>query len=323
MNPTHPRRSRKTVATASLILLSAALGSACGGSPGAAVSVSSIVVLPAPLVGHWLALSFITVGALRPIPADLAVGIRFAGASSVQIDTGCSQGSALAAFSSDSTFGSSFVLSDLALTPTGTCDESAIALEGELVDLLAHPLSWDVHDDQLKLLPTDMTDSGLILRTAAAGEPVAQDSVPALVAVAAAHRVRSANGFDTPNVFSSVAILDRYAVALSDGLLDIAPGTVVVPDDIRRAIEVALGPITVKWVADAADVPSEPNSTWDEQPLPAVLRLSEPVLDGPSAVVISELLCGPGCVIGGGQAFDLGVDGSWTVGAAIGAQWQS
>ena len=51
--------------------------------------------------------------------------------------------------------------------------------------------------------------------------------------------------------------------------------------------------------------------------------LTEPVVDGATATVISDLRCGPGCVIGGGEAFERGADGSWVAVRQIGAQWQS
>ncbi len=123
--------------------------------------------VPDLLVGNWLAERFITVGALRPLPDDLAAGIRFQVGPTMEIETGCSHGSAHVAFTSDSTLGSTLVVSELMLTPTGTCDDRASDVERDLLNLLDHPLSWDVHDGQLKLLPTDSTDSGLILRSAA------------------------------------------------------------------------------------------------------------------------------------------------------------
>lgn len=345
MTSTRTRRRRTAIATASLILLFAALASACRSSSSAASTDASppndtagapdptstiegsipvaSVALPSLLVGDWLAENFITVGALRPVPDDLAAGIRFRGGPTVEIETGCSHGSALVAFASDSTFGTTLVLSDLTLTPAGKCDDRAADVERHILELLGHPLSWDVRDGQLKLLPTDITDSGLILRSAAAESAPVAGTVAALLAVAADHRIRMANGFDTPNVFSSVAILRTYGVANDDGALDSTAGPVPVPDDVRQAIEMALGPITVQWVAAAADVPTEPTATWDEQPLPALLTLAEPVINGERATVVSDLRCEPGCVIGGGQAFNLGADGSWAAVGPVGLQWQS
>jgi len=278
---------------------------------------------PDQLIGDWIAEHFITVGALRPVPENLAAGIGFRGDQTMQIETGCSHGSAIVTFASDSTFGTTLVLSELALTPTDSCDDRAADVERDLLELLSHPLSWDVRDGQLKLLPTDITDSGLILRNAAPEPARGTGTIAALMAVAADHRIRMANGFDTPNVFSSVAILDTYGVATDDGMLDATAGPVPVPDDVRQAIETVLGPITVKWVAAAADVATEPSGTWDEQPLPALLTLTEPVINGGTATVVSDLRCGPGCVIGGGQAFDLGTDGSWAGVGPVGVQWQS
>jgi len=327
MKTTRTRRRRTAVLSASLVVLATALASACGSShsttTGAQSPENSTAVALDQLVGDWIAEHFITVGALRPVPDDLAAGIGFRGGQTMQIETGCSHASALVTFAFDSTFGTTLVLSELTLTPTGTCDDRAADVERDLLELFSHPLSWDVRDGQLKLLPTDITDSGLILRNAAPEPAAGTGTVAALLATAADHRIRMANGFDTPNVFSSVAILDTYGVATDDGMLEATAGPVSVPDDVRHAIETVLGPITVKWVADPADVPTEPTGTWDEQPLPALLTLAEPVINGGTATVVSVLRCGSGCVIGGGEAFDLGTDDSWATLGPVGPQWQS
>lgn len=353
MTSTAIRRRRNTVATATFICLAAAAATACGTTTStaastansetpSAVTVSSaetttnsetessetttsdatitLAVAPESLTGTWLADSFITVGALRPIASDLGAGIRFDSGSTVEIDTGCSRGSATVTFVADDTIS----LSELALAPEGVCNDAAADVERRLLELFAHPLSWDVVQDQLKLLPTDSTDSGLILRSTVAADPADEPSdVSGLLAAAADARVRHTNGFDTPNVFSTVAIIDTYGIPADDGVLDALPGTVPISNESRRAVEAALGPITVQWVKSAADVPTEPTATWDEQPLPALLTLAEPVVDGTSAVVISDLRCGSGCVIGGGQQFDRGADGRWSLIGPVGTQWQS
>jgi len=321
------------VATALLILLTVSSAAACGRSQSTAATAQSpddtagvtepAAATPDVLLGDWLAEDFITVGALRPVPDDLAAGIRFEGGATVQIETGCSHGSANVAFASDSKLGTTLVLSELTVNATSTCDDRAANVERDLLELLGHPLSWEVRDGQLKLLPTDVTDSGLILRDGYLEAAGATGTAAALLAVAANHRIRVANGFDTPNVFSSVAILDTYGVATDDGLLDAWAGPVPIPNDVRRAIEVVLGPITVRWVAAAAAVPTEPSATWDERPLPALLTLAEPLIDGRTATVISDLKCGPGCVIGGGQEFELGADHLWVAVRSIGPQWHS
>lgn len=319
---TSTRTSRlATAATASLLLLAVALASGCKESNQTIVETTTAV--PDVLVGEWRVDSFTTVGALRPVPDNVVATVRFQGGSGVEIETGCGKGSAIAAFATDSTFGTTLELSGLTTARSGVCDELATSIERDLLELLGHPLSWDVRDGQLKLLPTDVTDSGLILRTAALGTDGTTDTDAALVAAAANHRVRMANGSGTPNALSSVAILDTFGIPDADGLLGPAPGAVSVPDDVRRAIELELGPITVRWVATASDVATEPSATWDEQPPTALLTLSEPVLDGATATVISDLRCGPGCLIGGGQAFERDGDGSWVAVSQIGAQWQS
>ena len=321
------RRQRTAVSRAYLFVLTASLASACGSSHSASTTVkppeNSTAVAPDVLVGEWMVEHFITVGALRPVPDDLAASIRFQGSRTVQIVTGCSRGSSFVTFASDPTFGTTLVLSEPTMTATGTCVDPAADVERDVLEILSHPLSWDVRDGQLKLLPTDLTDSGLILGNAAPDAPKVTSTVAALMAVAADDRIRMANGFDTPNVFSSVAILDTYGVATDDGMLDATAGLVPIPNDVRQAIERALGPITVKWVAVAADVATEPSGTWDEQPQPALLTLAEPVINGETATVVSDLRCGPGCVIGGGQAFDLGADDAWAAVGPVGSQWQS
>ena len=317
MTSARTTRYLPTAVVASLVLLAAALANGCGGP--AATTVESTTPVPAALVGEWRADSFITVGALRPVPDDLVTSIRFQGGPAVEIETGCSHGSARATFPSDSTL----VLSGLTMTRSDVCDERAAGIERDLLELLGHPLSWDVRDGQLKLLPTDVTDSGLILRSAALDTSGSTGTDAALLAIAANHRVREANGRDTPNALSSVAILDTFGVADADGLLTPVPGPVSIPDDVRQAIEMELGPITVTWVAAATDVDTEPTATWDEQPPTALLTLTEPVADGATATVISDLRCGPGCVIGGGQEFERAADGSWAAARQIGAQWHS
>lgn len=323
------RRVRTSFATASLICVVVAAASACGSSGSAsetAPAETSILAVPPKsdaettpdlLLGTWIAESFITVGALQPIPAAPTVRIRFDDSFTAQVDTGCSAGTASVTFGVEDTF----ELSELTLTTKDGCDDTAREVERHLVELLGHPLTWGVTDGQLKLLPTDVTDSGLLLGPA--DSTVAPTEVANLLATAANDRIRMANGFDTPNVFSSVAIVDSYGTPGDDDTLDAKAGAVTIADDVRRAIEVALGPISVQWVHTADEVQSEPTATWDEVPLPAVLTLAEPRIDGDSATVISDLRCGPGCVIGGGQQFELGADGSWTLVGPIGEQWQS
>jgi len=297
--------------------MAVALVSGCKESSEAIVERT--IPVPDVLVGEWRVDSFITVGALRPVPGDLVISIRFSGDPMVEIETGCSQASALVTFPSDSTL----LLSELTVTPSGACVTEAEAGGGALLVILGHPLSWAVRDGQLTLLPTDVSDSGVILSSVAPQNSGSTESVAALVAVAADHRVRMANGFDTPDAVSSVAILDTFGVADADGLLDPVPGRVSIPVNVRRAVEMKLGPITVRWVSTASDVATEPSATWDEQPPTAMLTLTEPVVDGATATVISDLRCGPGCVIGGGEAFERGADGSWVAVRQIGAQWQS
>ncbi|MEO6122816.1 MAG: hypothetical protein ABIR32_03840 [Ilumatobacteraceae bacterium] len=344
-----PPRRHSSIAAASLILLTASLMSGCGrsstaasasprpadttgttnpagttDSTGATEAMTPIMTdVPEQLDGEWLAESFITVGALQPIPEDLRVKIRFPDGPTAEIETVCGHGSALVEFASDPSLGTTLAVGDLQLEPMGECGEGATDVERQFVELLGHPLSWGIDDGRLKLFPTDTDDSGLILRTAAS-EPIGVTrAVASLVAVAANQRVRMGNGSGTPNVFWSVAVLDTYAVVDDDGILDPIPGAVPVPDQVRRAIEIALGPITVQWVSTAAEVATEPVATWDEQPLPALLTLAEPVIDRETATVVSDLRCGPGCAIGGGQSFEIGADNVWTFVGAVGAQWQS
>jgi len=59
----------------------------------------------------------------RPVPENLAAGIGFRGGPTMQLETGCSHGSAIVTFASESTFGITLLLSELALTPTDTCDD--------------------------------------------------------------------------------------------------------------------------------------------------------------------------------------------------------
>ena len=322
------RRVRSCL-SASLICLVVAAAAACGGASNASQPTPAEATIPAvppqtdpdktpdSLLGSWVAESFITVGALRPISAAVTVGIRFDDSSTATVDTGCTAATASVTFGSADTL----ALSELTLPTMDGCDDTAREVERHLVELLGRPLSWGVTDGQLKLLPTDVTDSGLLLRAADSADPATD--VANLLAVAANDRIRTANGFDTPNVFSSVAILDSYGTAGSDGTLEAVAGPVAIADDVRRAIEVALGPIAVQWVHSADDVQTEPTATWDEVPLPAILTLAEPRLEGDSATVISDLRCGPDCVIGGGRQFSIGAEGSWALVGPIGAQWRS
>jgi heat shock protein HslJ len=160
---------RSHVSTLTFLVACLIGGSACGSAsdPGATTTATTFdgIIDYDPLITldgtSWLAESFITVGPLQPIVANPAVTLNFDVVDHLLVTTGCNSGSADVTYGPDRTA----TIGAITLTKIG-CEPDAAALEQRIVTFLAEPLLWDVVDGKLKLLPTNVTDSGMILSAA-------------------------------------------------------------------------------------------------------------------------------------------------------------
>lgn len=144
----------------------------------------------------------------------------------------------------------------------------------------------------------------------------------ALMAAVAAHRIRIDNGFgDDPGFETILVVEDLSAAPSADG--SPSDGNDVVPVDpiTRDAITAALTPASVTWTtAEEADAALDDMSfiDGDDEP-PTVLRLSRALVDGDTALVHSQLDCGPTCGITGTHEFVRSPDGTWTFSRIVGS----
>jgi heat shock protein HslJ len=114
------------------------------------------------LVGPvWVVERFITVGPLDPVPDGVIARIEFSGLGAIFVETGCNSGSGQVRFDADGTF----TVIQLSLTEKA-CDGDAGAVETRVLAQLrlGTPLLWSVQDDQLTIYPSDISDTGMILR---------------------------------------------------------------------------------------------------------------------------------------------------------------
>ena len=74
-----------------------------------------------------------------------------------------------------------------------------------------------------------------------------------------------------------------------------------------------------------SDDPQDPSVVVAQQAgqLSAILTLSEPVIDGDTATIVSALVCGGLCGIGGAAVLERQGDGDWVVTDRPGPQWMS
>ena len=270
---------------------------------------------------EWIPERFITVGPLDPIPANSGASVRFDDADTIAINTGCNQGAGTVSFAADGTF----TVSDLEMTDMA-CDDNG--LEVRILAQLEHTLQWGIDADTLTIYPIDVSDTGLILRDAAvvAAEPTTTMSVEdsaaadraAVLAAAAVARSQS-----EPIDATEIAIVETLGTSAAGGMVVFGPDDPAITDAERDAVEAALAPSTIRWVADMNE-PALKAATAAGQ-VGAVITLSNPAVEGDAATIVTGLyvVYPGGGSQGGGVTVDRQPDGTWQVGDPFGAQWIS
>lgn len=271
---------------------------------------------------EWIPEEFITVGPLDSIPAGSGASLRFEDATTISINTGCNAGTGTVSFAADGTL----TVSDLVTTEMA-CDDDG--LEVRILALFEHQLQWGIDEDTLSIYPIDVTDTGMILRDAGAvvtqptttiSEQDAAAADRAAILAAAAVARRQSVQIDV----TEIAIVDKLGTSGTDGTVVFGPSDVAVTDAERAAVEAALAPITIRWVASMED-PALKAATAAGQ-VDAVVTLSDPAVEGDAATIVSGIYCGfpEGlCGAGGGVALDRQPDDTWKVGDPFGPSWNS
>lgn len=153
-------------AIVALIALLVMVAAACGDDDAATTSSSTTAPsggddVPAALVGReWVLAETVTIAGPEPVPNGLDATIEFAADGTVEIHTGCNQGTGRATFDGDR------LALDVAVTETGCADAEYMNLEGAELIVLGTEMTWLVADDLLVLTPTTISDSGLRYRAA-------------------------------------------------------------------------------------------------------------------------------------------------------------
>lgn len=269
---------------------------------------------------EWIPERFITVGPLDPIPADSGASLRFEDANTIALNTGCNQGTGKVAFASDGTF----TVTDLTMTEIACEDDG---LEVRILAQFEHTLQWGIDGDTLTVYPIDITDTGIILRDAAAvaNEPTttisAEDSAAAdraaILAAAAVDRLHSVS-----LEFDEIAIVESVGESGPDAMVVFGDDDAAITDGERAAVEAALAPVRVRWVATKSD-PALQAATAAGQ-VDALVTFSDPTVEGDEATISSDIVCGAPaalCGQGGGVTLDRQPDGTWRVGEPFGPQW--
>ena len=271
----------------------------------------------------WSAERFITVGPLDEVPAGSTAGFRFEDETTIVVDTGCNTGSGPVSFGP----GGTFTVGPLTLTEVACEDD----VEEKMLTLFELDLVWSVNGDQLTIYPLSVTDLGLILRDAATIDdtptttPSAEDTIAearaAVIAAEAVARVTVDNSFGGQPTFAEIAVVSRFGVPDEHEMLTVGANAGPFTDAERAAVEAALAPVRVRWTDD----PQDPSVVVAQQAgqLSAILTLSEPVIDGDTATIVSALVCGGLCGIGGAAVLERQGDGDWVVTDRPGPQWMS
>jgi hypothetical protein len=142
------------------------------------------------------------------------------------------------------------------------------------------------------------------------------------VVAAVVERIRVDNSFGEPDVFDLVNIVDRYGPAGADGGGTVGPDAPPIDAGTRGAIERALAPATVVWVASQDEIVGGRDELPSYVDVGAVLTVGAPVVEGDVAEVTTALWCGGLCGIGGTHTLERR-DGGWVVTGSTGAQWIS
>lgn len=135
------------------------------------------------------------------------------------------------------------------------------------------------------------------------------DVIPAAVL----YRMTVDNSFREPEgVFKSVSVVDRF-VEFPEDLIPAVPSDEEISPPVRSAIEAALAPIVVTWVA-----PGSADTDESAQSPVGVLSIAKPNITGEKAEITTGLECGELCGIWSTYVMDRGADGTWAVSGTTG-----
>ena len=131
--------------------------------------------------------------------------------------------------------------------------------------------------------------------------------VSAVIAIAAAERVRS----EPISAGLGVNVVERFGLSQADGLIVPDATGELLSEQTRAAVEDALSPVTVTWVASVDEVVGDGSASADE--IGVVLTLTAPTIRGNVAEVGSALWCGMVCGAGGTYTLERTTETDWTV----------
>lgn len=203
-----------------------------------------------------------------------------------------------------------------------------MALEQRVFAQLSGDLYWGVFDGQLTVYPTNVTDTGMIFRdasmpptdTTVPADPAAADR-SAIIAAGVLSRITDHNSYGGQDVFANVGIVETVGTPLpSDASVDFGAADPLLTDAEKAAIEDAIAPKHVVWLPADNDVL---RAALESGQVDAYVMIAAPTIDGDSATIITNMICGGLC--GTGSAFVLArqSDGTWTVTGETGVTWIS
>ena len=138
------------------------------------------------------------------------------------------------------------------------------------------------------------------------------DPTPAVLAAAVLYRTTTA-ARSFHQRFNTVYVVERLGQADADGLITGLDRGSRLTGPERAAIEEALAPRTVHWVASPQAVRGDDRTPTTIPAHHAIISIAIPTIDGDRAEVATELWCSYLCGIGGISILERAPDGSWAV----------
>ena len=152
---------------------------------------------------------------------------------------------------------------------------------------------------------------------AVSSSAVVQPADGRVLAAAVLWRATVGNSWDDPARFSHLYIVERLGHVDATGFITGVETGRALTQLERAAIEAALAPRTVQWVASWAAVVDERATTTLPEDR-AIVTVAEPMIDGPRAEVATELWCGYTCAIGSTSILEQSPTEGWEVTDQIG-----
>ncbi|MCU1360733.1 MAG: hypothetical protein JWN99_2022 [Ilumatobacteraceae bacterium] len=142
-----------------------------------------------------------------------------------------------------------------------------------------------------------------------------------IIAVAAIARVTADNSFGGAQPFDRLNIIDHFGSPSPDNYFFVPPDSHAIDAEVRTAIEHALAPVAITWVASLQAVIGSGPEIPDADGVGAVLMIEPPVVDGTTASITTSLWCGGACGTGGAHALEWTEGAGWVVTGLEGPQW--